>query len=207
MTSFEPKQKRSEATLNKIVAAMQTLVEEKYFEQITIAEIARESGMSVGTFYRRFENKEAALPVLYQHFETGMRCWMADSAQRWQHMVVEDLVRDMASGIYYFFKQQRGLMRTIHVYARLRPDLISQPQLEERKTDYDKLASLLLPFVHSQNAEADARFLVFTLVTLALEKAAYPGLTPSIATPQLDDALIDELTLLGLGYLKQVNGK
>ena len=98
-------------------------------------------------------------------------------------------------------------MRTIHVYARLRPDLISQPQLEERKTDYDKLASLLLPFVQSQDPEADARFLVFTLVTLALEKAAYPGLTPSIATPQLDDDLIDELTLLGLGYLKQVNSK
>lgn len=54
----EPKQKRSAETLERIVAAVHALLEEKDFREITIGEIARGAGVAPSLLYTRFAGKD-----------------------------------------------------------------------------------------------------------------------------------------------------
>ena len=58
MTVATPRQARSEQTLKRILAACDTLLAERTFEQISMQDIAREAGVSVGNLYNRFSDKE-----------------------------------------------------------------------------------------------------------------------------------------------------
>ena len=78
------------------------MVETKYFEQITIQEVAKEAGVSVGTFYRRFPSKEAALPALYQDFQIELREWIEVNEPRWKTITLEELIYSLTADIYEF---------------------------------------------------------------------------------------------------------
>ncbi|MEM1191245.1 MAG: TetR/AcrR family transcriptional regulator [Pseudomonadota bacterium] len=54
----QPRQKRSEETLAKILDACDTLSQEIGFEDLSMQAIARTAGVSVGNLYNRFRNKE-----------------------------------------------------------------------------------------------------------------------------------------------------
>lgn len=63
--AFRPgKQDRSRRTLERLVEASKTLLEEKSFDEIAVAEIADRAGSSVGAFYARFRDKESLLEYL-----------------------------------------------------------------------------------------------------------------------------------------------
>ncbi len=67
MTLTIPRQARSEQTLQRILTACDTLLAERPFEQISMQDIAREAGVSVGNLYNRFSDKEG----LVNHVITG----------------------------------------------------------------------------------------------------------------------------------------
>jgi AcrR family transcriptional regulator len=52
------KQRRSQITYNSLIETGFRLLETRDFDSVSIAEIAKEAGYSVGAFYARFENKE-----------------------------------------------------------------------------------------------------------------------------------------------------
>ena len=60
----QPLQDRSFQTMNQIVDATGKLLEEKLFEEISIAEIVKQAGCSVRAFYGRFKNKNSLLMAL-----------------------------------------------------------------------------------------------------------------------------------------------
>ena len=83
MTSdLRPKQQRSKSTHQKFVAALQHCLTEKFFEHISIKELADNAGVSVGTFYRRFKNKESLLPMLYDAFGEDLGDWVTALEQQ-----------------------------------------------------------------------------------------------------------------------------
>ncbi|MBN1236935.1 MAG: TetR/AcrR family transcriptional regulator [Gammaproteobacteria bacterium] len=61
------KQERGRRTYEALVATGFKLLEEREFESITIAELAREAGYSVGAFYARFKSKDEYFDALIAH--------------------------------------------------------------------------------------------------------------------------------------------
>src|SRR6185437_11976656 len=59
-----PRQYRSRVTAERFVAAAFRLLETKTFEALSVADLAREAGRSVGAFYQRFGGKDDFLTVL-----------------------------------------------------------------------------------------------------------------------------------------------
>ena len=57
-------QKRAARTREKILAALEQLLESKEFEAISIADIARQGEVAVGSIYSHFEDKEALLDTM-----------------------------------------------------------------------------------------------------------------------------------------------
>jgi AcrR family transcriptional regulator len=59
-----PQQNRSRRTLDRLLEASESLLKRKRFEEISVAELAREPRSSVGSFYARFPGKDALLDFL-----------------------------------------------------------------------------------------------------------------------------------------------
>jgi AcrR family transcriptional regulator len=69
MTPKKKKTKRdlqAEETKNKIIQATMSIMEKKGFQNITIQEINNRAGVSVGTFYHYFTNKDDVFFELYK---------------------------------------------------------------------------------------------------------------------------------------------
>ncbi|MFE6157378.1 TetR/AcrR family transcriptional regulator [Streptomyces sp. NPDC056486] len=60
----EPQQARSAATLARVLRAAEEIASTSGLEDMTIAGVAQRAGVSVGTIYRRFEDKEQLITAL-----------------------------------------------------------------------------------------------------------------------------------------------
>jgi len=70
MTLKQPKQKRSQKTLDKIVSACDELLAKANFAEIGMQAIADRAGISVGNLYNRFANKESLIAYLIERMNT-----------------------------------------------------------------------------------------------------------------------------------------
>ena len=64
----EPKQDRSKTTEDAFLSALDKLLVQTSFKNLTIEDIAQEAGISKGAFLRRFGSKRQALYVLYGRY-------------------------------------------------------------------------------------------------------------------------------------------
>ncbi len=128
----KPQQVRSKDTQEKLLIALESLLEERFFEQISIRDIAQRAEVSSGTIYRRFQNKEALLPILYERYDNEL-CLCADSI--WKGKRLEEFC-DLKSRIEWvvkehvrFYKKFAHILRTLYIYNRLHGE-ISLPKTD-----------------------------------------------------------------------------
>jgi AcrR family transcriptional regulator len=202
-TVYKPKQARSQETQDNLLKALNQLLKKKYFEHISIAELAEKAGVSVGTYYRRFRNKEALLPLLYEDFGEKLRAWIGKlektrpgSLKGSIHMVVVQL--------YLFLRRQEGVLRTLHLNSRLHTEVLPYSQVKSRYAEYHRLAELLLVYsneIKRDNKEDAAEMATFMLVGGLIEKVLYAEQTPALGTKLEGEALLKEIELMVFAYL------
>ena len=108
-----------------IVAALDELLKDKPFDQLTVAEIATKAGVAVGTVYQRFKNKEALVPVVLEIYQKRMEEWQAGAA-RIELASADDLrsvLRKLFRQTWNIFRKEAHLLRAVHMHARLKPHL------------------------------------------------------------------------------------
>src|SRR5688572_5461623 len=64
----KPKQARSEDSLRRLLDAAESLLSERNFTEVSIADIAKRARSSVGGFYARFRDKDELLLALQERF-------------------------------------------------------------------------------------------------------------------------------------------
>ena len=200
---FKPKQKRSQDTQRKLLAALHLCLQDKFFEHISIKELADHAGVSVGTFYRRFKDKESLLPLLYQDFGNELNQWV-DRLELLNFSCLKEAVEIISIEIYEFSAARKSVFRTLHLNSLLHSTLLESDKLVDRKSIYRRLAGLLLKFnneikVENQSRAADTA--IFMMITSLLEKVLYPSLTPAIASELNAEELTHELSKIVLPYL------
>jgi AcrR family transcriptional regulator len=62
-----PKQKRSQESLERVLEASTSLLEEKGFDAFTIQDVSQRAEVSVGAIYARFGSKENLLRAVHEH--------------------------------------------------------------------------------------------------------------------------------------------
>jgi AcrR family transcriptional regulator len=62
-----PKQKRSRESLERVLDASTTLLEEKGFDAFTIQDVSQRADVSIGAIYARFGSKESLLRAVHRH--------------------------------------------------------------------------------------------------------------------------------------------
>ncbi len=68
-----PQQQRSRKTLSAISQATKRLLEKHTFAELTIEQIVKEAGTSIGSFYARFKGKRALLHHLHEEYAQASR--------------------------------------------------------------------------------------------------------------------------------------
>lgn len=198
--TLAPKQARSERTRQRILAAALALLADKHFEAITIADIARKADMAVGNFYKRFKNKEALLPHLYEEYN---RRFQAFAGRQRSPGAEEPGWRAVIGLTVAFFQENKGLIRALHLHSRLNPDLVPPGSDQERQGLYGAIVELVSkPGLSEDARQTKARMASLVMISSILEAVLYPDRTPAVAAQVGGETLVDELTELLEGYTR-----
>ena len=200
---IQPKQQRSQATQQKLLTALHLCLKDKFFEHISIKELAEHAGVSVGTFYRRFKDKESLLPLLYQDFGNDLSQWV-DSLEHHNYSNLQEVVEKVSMETYEFLVSRQSVFRTLHLNSRLHSTLLDSDKSVDRADIYKRIAQLFLTFKHEITVEdktKSAGNVIFIIINTLLDKVLYPSLTPAIACDLTAKELSLELPKIILPYL------
>jgi AcrR family transcriptional regulator len=108
-----PRQARSQATLERFVEATRMLLEERSFEDITVADIVSKAERTVGSFYARFEDKYAVLHVLVDRLDERIRTLVRSFCDpaRWEEATVADFVSQSVSLSVLAYRRSNAVYR------------------------------------------------------------------------------------------------
>lgn len=201
-----PKQRRSEATLGRLVEATRRLLADKSFDDITINEIVVEAGASVGAFYARFGDKEALLDYLRdtaarEADEEGQRTL---AARDWGSAPLDLVAREVVRGLV---RQHRANTGTLRAVASRRISAGASGAPRENPAFQPPVLVELIKQRRSEIAHPNpdvAVHLGLAMVTSTVrDRVLFPELSAggSAPSPVTDAVFIEELTRAFLGFL------
>jgi AcrR family transcriptional regulator len=140
-----PKQRRSERTLRRLLDAAERLIEEKGLAEVSVPDIARRAGSSVGGFYARFRDKNELLRALEERFfgELLLRVDRLSEPARWQGASLAEIVRACVAELVGTFRERQVLIRAFLFRGLSDPDFFGDA-LRFRRRVSDRIAALLL---------------------------------------------------------------
>ncbi len=207
-----PKQTRSLDTQEKLLLALESMLGERFFEQITIRDLADRAGVASGTIYRRFKDKEALLPVLYERFDRRQGEW---AGAFWEDFdlsaetSVKSRIRHLIAKHLRFYETERPIMRTIYLYMRLHGELSLENVDARRQLEYQRILQPVIDAALSEGAAAldENRFKVFLmlLITPINERTLFGDLKPIRTLQMNDDTFVAELTTALRAYLNSAS--
>lgn len=200
-------QARSRQTRARLMAALERLLRKKDFDAIGVAELAEEAGVAVGTVYRRFENKEALIPLLFGLWQARSRDQLAHATITAEQLAQSDLrllLRAQMRAAYRFARDQAHILRAVYLQGRLRPDLLG----EDWKALWHEAREGSIGFlerVSDRIARHDTRqaadMMTYLANTALVEKALFGEDGAGHVMQAEGDAFADQIADVVYGYL------
>ena len=191
-----PKQARAQATVEAILTATAELLVEIGYERTTTNAIARRAGVSIGSLYQYFPNKEALFTALCDQHMTEMTTLLIGEIATLRGRPLDEAIRPLV----------KALLRAHAVAPALHRVFIEQvPRITglERVQQVDRMLIDVMSTELARRPEKlrprDLELAVFILVhsVQAVTHAAILERPDALA----DDALADEISAMVLRYL------
>jgi len=201
-----PLQDRSRRTLDKIVTAVEALLADRSFDDISVHDIVRRARCSIGSFYARFASKDDLLPYLYERYEADLRprTQQRVASIQWERLSLRETVALVAEHTVDMYYERRHLLRAVALLARTRPGVVS-PEVRQARGDVTDLPAKALARFASEIAHDDAleaaRIGFFMVAAVAREKILFGEAPHAAATDLGKDRLRRELARMLFGYL------
>lgn len=202
-------QARSRESLKRLLTAAVEILNKYGLEGATIPRIAAKAGLSPGSVYRRFADKDALLR------EVGMRLLEQNYAQTkaimaredWKAKSMPELCRHMVAITLKGHAQYRGLLRALFFFTYQHPDAAFIRKMEELEwKTFNEISQVLLlrrKEIHHPHPEAAVRFALLMLATAANRILVLPGNPGEFShlVPNVEAELERELPEMLLRYL------
>lgn len=201
-------QQRSRKTREKIVAALDAALKERPFDQVSMADIAARAGVAVGTLYRRFENKDALIPVIMEIYQSHLDLWLAGESAI-DVKPTDDLrsiLRKIMRKAWTLCQREAHLLRAVHLYARLRPELAESeawPRFEQAAAD--TIVQLLDHYsgsIKRPNTKRTRALATYFMNSIFIEKALYPDESPATLYAYSGRSLADDAADMLYAFLQ-----
>ncbi len=195
----QPRQRRAHETRARILDAARAVFEEHGYAHGTTNRIAAAAGLSVGSLYQYFPNKDAILVELVDaHIEAGTAAVLGalPAADGWDELPLVDIVGPVVAAMVLLHADGRGLHRVLFEEAPRPPEQLARLRSLERDLTTllaERLASH--PDVTAPDPELAARLTIDAIESLVHRIAT--DATSGVA----DDALATEITRLVVAYL------
>ncbi len=113
-------QKRSAQTQRRIMESFEALLQTTAFEDVSVQQIVQGAGCSVGTFYGRFESKEALLSHLRSSVYEETQDYLQDFLRpdRWAPHSLRSMLFAQLQEIVALHSLRKGVMRAVILQAR-----------------------------------------------------------------------------------------
>jgi AcrR family transcriptional regulator len=110
---YEPRQRRSRETLQRVLDAFVELLAKKPFEEITMAELARRARIAVTSIYARFENKQALVLAAHERYRAEMlrEIDLLLNPARWGAANLEVIIHEVMTGVITDRRSRLPLLR------------------------------------------------------------------------------------------------
>ncbi len=202
----EPLQERSRRTLERLLAAAGELLEERTFHELTVQEVVRRAGSSVGSFYARFEDKEALLDYLDELYARQMIALVNELAEELEADPPDSLratARAVFARLVPFHRTRRGLIRALVLRARERREVHFDDRTRRMNHELPRLLACLLrhrgEIAHPDPEQATG--LGFALAFAGLrDRILFPE-SIRLPTETTDARLVEESAHLLTAYL------
>lgn len=190
---IEPTHKKGRESQERIVQATLTLIETLPFDQLTIASIMEEAGMAVGTFYRRFKSKEAVLPFVFKAYGDLFEDW-AQGFEAAKPSSPDEMIELVVRRTAKLFSKHAGLIRTVHLYHRLHPEM--GIAASDRRGLYDLFGAVLAEDFDNPTRDdlIRGRMAMLTMVSVMTEHFLYRDYSPANNTSLRNKDVQDLLT-------------
>lgn len=206
--AHQPQQQRSLDTQNRILAALERLLEKYFFEHITTRQLAKEAEVAPATLYRRFKDKNALLPALYERYDQQLNLWgkaLWDEDQQRRHTTVQERVTHVVQEHVNFYRDNQPILRTLYLYLRLHSDIDLGGSASGRKAAYRMILAPIFEALgqqgHEQPGETQIKMFCLIMITSINERALFSTTTPARLLELNDEDFVRELSRNLVGYL------
>ncbi len=140
-----PKQSRSEESLERILDAALDQLLEYGAESLSVASVADRAGYTVGALYRRFADKQSLLHALHERFAENLLMLMKNIADQVeaQKLSIADLVEMLSEQAWAFAAQQQAFLQLANIFAQNDEDFLKRRELVSKASE-DILRPLFL---------------------------------------------------------------
>lgn len=120
-----PKQSRSRASFEKVTAAARRLLETQGYEGITLQDVVRESGVSIGSIYGRVASKEDLLRVVQAQVlaEVEVDQSVLTDPARWSEGGLRELLPKLIDAFAEFLRERAPILRAFMTQANVDPQI------------------------------------------------------------------------------------
>ena len=193
-----PQQARSKAVVARILDAGARVLAEMGYTAGTTNRIAAEAGVSIGSLYQYFGDKDAIVSALVRHHiddgvrEIETRLASTDIAA----MPLVERTRLFVEATVAIHRHEPALHRVLFEEAPRTPEVLAALRSFER----DTVAAVEVLLAHDPEVHVDDVSLAAYMTVTAIESITHKYVS---AHPEGIDAgaLVDELTVLVVGYL------
>lgn len=99
------KQNRSKKTYDALITKCFQLLKKRDFDSITVADLSRSAGYSVGAFYARFRSKDEFFDAMVTHHLVDRKAFLEQLFSTFQNDdLIDELIKDMVN---YFWINQK----------------------------------------------------------------------------------------------------
>ena len=99
------KQNRSKKTYDALITKCFQLLKKRDFDSITVADLSRSAGYSVGAFYARFRSKDEFFDAMVTHHLVDRKAFLEQLFSTFQNDdLIDELIEDM---VHYFWINQK----------------------------------------------------------------------------------------------------
>lgn len=191
-----PRQARSQATLERFVEATGKLLEERSFDEITVADIVHRAERTVGSFYARFDDKYAVLHVLVDRLQQRI----ADVVNafcdpvRWDGAPLSDFVRESVHLNVQAYRRAGPLFRAA-LQASAADERFRRRRMETMLLCAEAQKRFILTRVDELSCDDPARAsdIMFEVVSATLDHELLFGRFTT-TFPESDVDLVDQLS-------------
>jgi len=205
--SRPPQQARSRRTLERLLSAAVALMEEEGLAGVTIPVVAARAGVSTGSIYRRFVDKDALVRAAFLRFLEASRIANRESLtpERFAGMSLERVSRAVCRGLVRQFRSHPRLLKALDQFLDVQTDAAFREQAISTVADNTRLVvELLLPFrdrIASGDPERAITFALLSAITVIEMHALHSAALWTRMLPLEDEALADEAARAMAAYL------